>query len=323
MPDDAPDRKTMSEAPVDFLLLCWRYMDGPPDVQIVAELNRQLTESPAKRRWFRELAITRSSLIEALGGQSHHSAPVDMDDARRLGRKADFQVKVFRSQVRPPAVEKSGKWPSLRKIAIGGLACAAVAAGVLLIVNVWLRARSRLKANTAVHVVALSHARWVGGVKIGPDHRINLHGAITLAAGLAEVKLANGVNLVLQGPVDFRVFSPMRVGLVSGRLVATVPHTDIGFTVSTPEGSVTDLGTQFGINCEPHELTSVTVFEGYVRASIQSPSGRYQATRVLVANQAAVMRLIRSRKGTRVILTLVPPTPGEFVLPDELQTKLK
>ena len=51
MPDDAPDRKTMSEAPVDFLLLCWRYMDGPPDVQIVAELNRQLTESPAKRRW--------------------------------------------------------------------------------------------------------------------------------------------------------------------------------------------------------------------------------------------------------------------------------
>lgn len=318
MPDEAPKQKPMSDAPADFLQLCWRYLDGPLDARDVAELNRQLAESPEKRHWFRELAITRASLIEALGDQTHVDAPVDLDDDRRVKRNTDFQVKVFRADVKPGADDKSAKWRVGRRIAVGGIAFAAIAAGVVFIVGVFVLTGLKSKPNTTMRMVASSHAKWIGPVNIGPAGRINTSRAVTLASGLAEVKLTNGVSLVLQGPVALQVRSPLRVRLFSGRLVATVPHTDIGFTVVTTEGEATDLGTQFGIQAARGKPTIVEVFKGYVRVAVESSSGRLLASRVMVAGQVALMQRVEMHRAAHAVLSLIPPTPEKFVLPQQL-----
>jgi hypothetical protein len=58
--------------------------------------------------------------------------------------------------------------------------------------------------------------------------------------------------------------------LAHGRLTLRCPHPASGFTVATPSGEVTDLGTEFGVSAadpltDPSPSTNVVTFEGTVR----------------------------------------------------------
>jgi hypothetical protein len=84
---------------------------------------------------------------------------------------------------------------------------------------------------------------------------------LKLQSGTAEIAFATGARVVLEGPADFTlapdakhtaIHNPQSTihnscYLALGKLTANVPQSAKGFTVETPIGRATDLGTQFGV----------------------------------------------------------------------------
>ncbi len=89
---------------------------------------------------------------------------------------------------------------------------------------------------------------------------------VRLSEGYAELRLANGVHLVLEAPVDMEIKGRRGVALNSGRLVARVPEKATGFTVVTPSSEVVDLGTAFGVAVDDCGSSEICVLEGEIKA---------------------------------------------------------
>ncbi|MBI1375199.1 MAG: hypothetical protein GC159_20975 [Phycisphaera sp.] len=90
-------------------------------------------------------------------------------------------------------------------------------------------------------------------------------GPLHLKAGVAQIVMRSGAVVELVGPTTFHVTGPNAGRLDSGRIVARVPHSAIGFAVVTPHTTVTDLGTEFGLIADADDKsTQVHVFKGRV-----------------------------------------------------------
>jgi hypothetical protein len=117
---------------------------------------------------------------------------------------------------------------------------------------------------------------------------------LELVSGAVEIKLRQGVTLVVEGPARWTIDGDNRVTLNRGRLLASVPRDAIGFTVATPTATVVDLGTEFGVTVDERGGTRTRVFKGEVRLHTASrastpatPQGT--ASRRLTAGQAVAI----------------------------------
>lgn len=91
---------------------------------------------------------------------------------------------------------------------------------------------------------------------------------IELSSGFAEVETLAGAVLLLEAPVKLMLepLRPLNAFLESGSVYATVPHQAIGFTIETSDAKVVDLGTGFGVSCDPETGTGIQVYFGEVIA---------------------------------------------------------
>jgi len=84
-------------------------------------------------------------------------------------------------------------------------------------------------------------------------------------AGLLELQFNHGAKLILEGPFDLELQDSMSVVLHKGRLAATCPKSSHGFSVTTSEGRIVDLGTEFGVDASVTGATEVHVLNGEVQ----------------------------------------------------------
>src|SRR5690606_2218466 len=70
---------------------------------------------------------------------------------------------------------------------------------------------------------------------------------LALDAGLVALKLASGVQLLVEGPARWAIVGENQVRFDQGRLVATVPPAARGFQVDAPNVRLIDQGTEFGV----------------------------------------------------------------------------
>ena len=94
-------------------------------------------------------------------------------------------------------------------------------------------------------------------------------GLFKLESGKAQVRLDNGVELSMRGPVEFEVFGQDHLALVSGRLTANVPEQAIGFRIDTPDMEIVDLGTEFALKVDSSGESKLHVLEGEVEARLK------------------------------------------------------
>jgi len=131
-------------------------------------------------------------------------------------------------------------------------------------------------------------------------------GQLRIGSGIAQLKLAGGVTMIVEGPAQFEVNSRTSVSLDSGKLSAVVPHDIKGFTVKTASALIADLGTEFGVEAEPAR-TYVEVFQGSVRAeSVSTETGTVQQ-QILTAGEAAEVT------ATTVTMDQAGASPQHFV----------
>jgi hypothetical protein len=129
-------------------------------------------------------------------------------------------------------------------------------------------------------------AEWEPGFtpadkKLAPAQRLKLR------SGYAEIQFERQAVIVLQGPAELEIDDNNGCRLGAGQLTARVPKSARGFTVRTPGGTVTDLGTQFGVLVAPANdeqrlnpqtaKTEVHVFQGEVEVAAGDDKSQIEA----------------------------------------------
>lgn len=135
-----------------------------------------------------------------------------------------------------------------------------------------------------------------------------------LFAGTVELTFDEGAVVTLEGPVEFRPSSTGKLELRRGHLLASVPRTAIGFTVSTPTSKVVDLGTEFEIAVNDLGESDVHVLNGEVEvAPTNADDDELQKWRLLPSkfNQASFYARPQLQGPTPISTSLSGPR-GQF-----------
>ena len=88
-------------------------------------------------------------------------------------------------------------------------------------------------------------------------------GNLSLVSGVAQLQFDSGTDLVLRGPCELKVVSADSANLLAGNVVVRVSELSDGFTLRTPDATIIDEGTEYGVLLD-NEATEVHVFEGSV-----------------------------------------------------------
>ena len=210
----------------------------------------------------------------------------------------------------------------------------------------WRATRLQPQDNQVVDVPAVRAARltgvydcrWTGSFHPPRNEVLNVDDYINLASGLAEVTYDSGAKVLLQGPCTYKIESPssgyLRVGRLTARVkgneelrtkkeelpapTSSLPLPTSSFVVNTPTATVTDLGTEFGVDVDGVGATDSLVFVGSVKVNTVVDDGQKQAGVVtLKANESA--RVERQQGGKQYVVRRDVVKPEGFVRPDQIQ----
>ena len=164
---------------------------------------------------------------------------------------------------------------------------------------------------------------------------IRLGDTLALRSGLLEITYNTGAKVLLQGPVTYEVESPTGGFLSLGKLTAKLEEksevrgqrsdsanqkSEIGnqkFAVRTPTATVTDLGTEFGIEVQASGATATHVYRGIVEVRPTTDGVTYAGQSVrLVENES--LRIEKQPDGARLAVHRDPVDPSSFVRVEQL-----
>jgi hypothetical protein len=141
-----------------------------------------------------------------------------------------------------------------------------------------------------------------------------------LASGLVEISYDSGAKVILQGPCSYLVASSKGGFLSLGKLTARVESVTLQaanpkfqipnpkFVVKTPTATVTDLGTEFGVEVDESGWTESQVFVGEVRITMIGANGEPTQTTTLRAGQTA-----RCGRSEGIVRSAAPANAARFV----------
>lgn len=89
-------------------------------------------------------------------------------------------------------------------------------------------------------------------------------GLLKLSQGYVELEFYSGASVVLEGPAELEIQSRHGGVLHKGKLRALVPDHAHGFTITSKDVQLVDLGTSFGMSVGKDAGTEVQVFDGKV-----------------------------------------------------------
>lgn len=92
-----------------------------------------------------------------------------------------------------------------------------------------------------------------------------------LDQGTVELTFASGVRSIVRGPAELSLYDAGNLFVRSGTAWFHVPAKAAGFKVQTPEMTVTDLGTEFGVRSRNGLAPEVHVFKGRVEVRTHGP----------------------------------------------------
>jgi hypothetical protein len=184
-----------------------------------------------------------------------------------------------------------------------------------------LRLESHRKQSPA-YIAASENAQWQKQPQAGPpaasaasQPAITQGESLELASGVVQLKLKQGVTLLVEGPAEWSIDGKNLTTLKRGKLLASVPQQAIGFTVVTPTSKIVDLGTEFGVTVNVQGQTHTQVFRGEVEvksgAANAAETRRSPDMRRLVAGEAV-------RIDARGSITAIEPMaeePEQFISP--------
>ncbi|MFH1300640.1 MAG: FecR domain-containing protein [Planctomycetota bacterium] len=138
--------------------------------------------------------------------------------------------------------------------------------------------------------------------------------SLWLKSGIARIRFESGAGVMLEGPAQIALHSPLKAVLQYGTLSAYVPEEAQGFTVDTKQIRIVDQGTRFGAVVDASGEAEVHVFEGEV--DVKPVAAENQMIASLKASQA--LRFSNGNvKGAEISVTPAKfadaPTPEQLI----------
>jgi len=269
------------------------YFDQPGDGRAEADLAALLRDDADAVERFVERAELHTVLHRALHRRARQQQSRGMSEAKP-GMKMRVQGSGFR--VHDKRVPRSA-------FRIASLLAAAAA--VVLIVSGWfiltaerradpVEPRAEAPSRSITTVMQASGSLLVGDqpARPGVDYAA---GPVVLESGTAELILASGTLLRLEGPTEMTVSDPMNATLTRGTLHVLVPPGATGFAIDAPGGvRVIDRGTEFIMQVGPADVTHVDVLDGMVEMIVTASDRTRPTQRVrLLAGEQAIGSLGR------------------------------
>ena len=252
-------------------LLIHRYTDSHASADEVDRLNEILRSNSGSRALFAEYLNLDSALAEVAAGQP--------------GKEAAVNDLV--------AIHERYWHASILNITLFATSCVLLAIGIG-----WWQTTSKNFA-TVVRVVGANS--FADGTALRGESN-------WLKAGTLELITTHGARIVIEAPALFRFESSQRLNLAQGKMTAEIPELARGFTVVTPTGDATDLGTRFGVDVRSAD-TEVHVFEGSVvtQAKGSNQQNRMTANKAIRLNQHSKAETCDFRESTFVRASEVSP----------------
>ncbi|MEW4562285.1 FecR domain-containing protein [Bremerella sp. JC770] len=242
-----------------------RMLEEPELVKLV---DLCLTDQASPQQWqtLSDLIVERKDVCEYYAAQAITGArlawvsKIDEDSGREILERIEKDDLLAASD---PAM---GKAFSYRRVALTvGAFCAAAlllfgGIGVSLLYQNHALPKSNVATSGPVPPTILVHD------VPGKTKPVAVFGneVLDLPAGVFQATTSSGMQVEFSGPLKLRVQKPMEWRLIYGKLIATVNPVSQGFTVTTHQGSVTDLGTKFGVAVGHDNITKVAVYQGTV-----------------------------------------------------------
>jgi hypothetical protein len=130
------------------------------------------------------------------------------------------------------------------------------------------------------------HAEWAS--VNGPilQDKALYPGPMKLVRGLAEITMDTGATVIVESPAEFELETKSRIYLKSGRLVVNIENSsEDRFVVRTPQATVVDLGTEFGVEIDAQGNTQTHVFQGEAELRSGSDPLKYSSALSLKVGQ--------------------------------------
>ena len=198
--------------------------------------------------------------------------------------------------IRIPLPQPSPARSRVRKAAWGLALAACLALLAALGLALWPKRPGPAETtSTAVAVLArVSDAQWSQPGELHPVGAALEPGWLRLKSGLVQVVFYSGARLVIEGPAELRLISPREAHCSSGLVSVEVPPQARGFRVSTPQMTVVDLGTAFGLDVRGSGA-ELHVFRGEVEVQVQTaPKRQLPAGEAATVDDSGVIRSIPS-----------------------------
>jgi hypothetical protein len=174
----------------------------------------------------------------------------------------------------------------------------AAAAAVLVGIGLWSIIPSVPRSAYATVSDSVGHDLPRGSLIFGQRLRFE--------SGSVAFRTRHGARVVVEAPAEIQFESAHQLRLFRGKIAAECPEPAHGFTVLTPEGRATDLGTRFGVDVPEHGAAEIHVFEGEVLAQARG------AVRTDSLKTGAATALAEGESRTRDLRT------AAFIQSDEL-----
>jgi hypothetical protein len=162
-----------------------------------------------------------------------------------------------------------------------------------------------------------------------PKTAVSVGDKFHLVSGLLEITYDSGAKVILQGPVTYSVESPVGGHLSLGKLTARVENSGVKdlrpktkapnpkspnlqiskFIVRTPTATVTDLGTEFGVEVNKKGSTTSQVFRGSVEVRPVLVGGRIGESNRRIVRENESVRVEAGDTGPRVMLVPTSACP--------------
>lgn len=336
--------------PPDFAEWVIRSFDGTITPEQFAQLDHEIATNDKARAYYLELITTHVGLVDLVGGLpraetlmgAECGTPEVAGDLRlepqtpseerirEIERFASQQLAEFLAQQQREGLElKSAPgwdlWAAIEGAAHTAQYAAATGARLVKAAMICLLVLSALAVvglyfyahRTLGVLVGSADAKW--DVPIEPTGQLRA-GRRTLEEGYARIRLKEGAEVIVQAPSTFDLRTTNRMFLERGWITALVPPAAAGFVVRTPQSSVVDFGTEFGLLAGDAGNTEVHVFDGRIEFEHSSGAGTAGARERLVKDEA--MTVDAEGRATRVSLrdrarlfSRTLPAAGGFGIP--------
>lgn len=208
-------------------------------------------------------------------------------------------VELRQSERRVELATKRANSHAWRRWAVPSV-CAVAIAGLLMVLQPIATPDDTVASRTVGVLTKATDAEWGTKGAMELPCQIDAGQRLALEGGVAELTLHSGVVVVMRGPAEIELVSPMRVRARRGTVRARVGETAKGFVLETPTTEVIDLGTEFGVDIDTESgATDVVVFDGSVDLRYTAQADRKPlATRAGASGRET--RLLRSGEALRV-----------------------